>query len=692
MVNNVDLEASLSGVWTDVPLMATAVKVTRGTEPFGTWPRPSRFECEIANDLLDYDPSRPTSLLYGVAGRNTRVRIKPQGNTYLYAEASTWTPERTVDHQPGAQRGRSSTFLVAEGLLRRIGTWSDPIRSPMYRTISSRSTSIGHWPLEDDRDAIALSNSYPGGRSTTFAGLTLAESESAQGAAQAVKVSADSQMSGLFASASATAGWQVSWSFKLPALPASATYGQLLRWTSSSGYTWLVEVNNVSYRFTVTDSGGTSLLSYAPAFGSGREPNQWITMRVKASVSAGTVTVEPAWYAQGDTVEVGATITFAGSVGALRGWGHDGNAVAAGGWFSHIFAVTGTSDSLVGATAQRVFNGYSGETAGARFLRVMAEQGLTRYIIGASADSLPMGPQKVGTLLDILKEIRDTDDCRIDDERFDVALTMTVRRALYNQTPALALTFPGDIYAYEKEIGDLNTHNRVTVKNASGGEETVTQDSGPMSVQAPPAGVGLNPRSVDVNVADEAILDDIAAWHLAKGTLELPLYRSVTLNLTANPGLLAAAVAVREGNYLTIAGIEAQTVHLLVVGIVRQTLPGVETIAFQCEPYEPYQVGVWDDAAFRYDSRTSTLNAGYSSSATSMTVTFTDPNDDWSTTAGPYDWLVGGERITVTSMGAVSGSGPWTQTAAVVRAVNGVSKAQTAGTVVHLADAKRWGL
>ena len=32
------------------------------------------------------------------------------------------------------------------------------------------------------------------------------------------------------------------------------------------------------------------------------------------------------------------------------------------------------------------------------------------------------------------------------------------------------------------------------------------------------------------------------------------------------------------------------------------------------------------------------------------------------------------------------------QTATVVRAVNGVSKAQTAGTAVHLADAKRWGL
>ena len=845
MVNDVALEAFLSGVWTDVPLMATPVKVTRGTDPFGTWPRPSRFECEIDNEGLDYDPSRPTSLLYGVAGRNTRVRIRPHSNSYLYAEASTWTPERTVDHQPGAQRGRSSTRLVAEGLLRRIGTWSEPIRSPMYRTISSRSTSIGHWSLEDDRDALTLANSYPGGRSGTFTGdLTLGESESAQGAAQSVKVSATTGMSGVFAAASGTAGWQVSWSFRLPAIPASATWGQLLRWSTSSGYTWLVEVNNAAYRFTVTDSDGAVLLSYGPLAYTGREPNQWTTMRVKASASGGTVTVEPAWYIQGDSAVVGATTTFSGSVGALRGWAHDGNAVAAGGWLSHIFAVTGGTDSLLGATAVQVFNGYSGEAAGVRFNRVMAEQGLTRYTIGSGTDSMPMGPQRVGTLLDILKEIRATDDCRIDDERFDVALTMTTRRALYNQTPALSLTYPGDIYAYDKEIGDLNTHNRVTVKNTLGGEATVVQDSGPMSVQAPPAGVGLNPYSVDVNVADENALDDIATWHLAKGTLELPLYSSVTVNLGAASPLLAAAVAVREGNYITVTGLEAETVHLLVVGIARQTTPGVETLTFQCEPYEPYQVGVWDDPSFRYDSRTSTLNAGYSASATSMVVTFTDVNDAWSTAPGPsapinanpyfetavtpwtgqngtvvqsatfartgtnslrltpvpgstpsaarsemvpviqglpytatvwmysvagyaagcnaaldwqtaggslisstlgttaalpagvwtqytvtgvppgtaaqvqfrarmagtptssdvvyvddatlaplaYDWLVGGERITVTAMGAVTGSGPWTQTATVVRAVNGVSKAQTAGTAVHLADAKRWGL
>lgn len=692
MVHNVGLQAFLAGTWTDVPLMATAVKVTRGVDSYGTWPRPSRFECEIDNDTLNYDPSRPTSLLYGVAGRNTRVRIRPNLNTYLYAEASTWTPQRTIEHVPGARRGRSSTRLVAEGLLRRLGTWSDPIRSPMYRTISARATSVGHWPLEDDRDATALSNSEVGAPlASIFGGPSIGESESPQGAAKSVKVGAATRLTSRFVDASTTAGWQVSWSFKLPAVPPSATFGQLLRWTTSNGYTWTVDVNNTNYRVTVTDSAGGSLLS-SQFIHAGRPPNDWLTFRVKASASGGTVTVEPAWYAQGDTAEVGVTVTFAGSVGALRQWWQDGNAVVDGGWFSHIFGVTGTADNLVGATAQRVFNGYSGEQATERFLRVMGELGLTGYSIGPGGNSMPMGPQRPGTLLDILKEIRDTDDARIDDERLDIALTMTMRRGLYNQTPALTLVHPGDVYEYEKEIGDLNTHNRVTVKNTSGGEVTVSRDTGPMSTQPPPAGVGLNPFSVDVNVADESQLEPIASWHLAKGTLDLPLYRSITLNLTGRPALAAPAISVREGNYITVTGLEAETVHLLVVGIVRQTTPGLDLITFQCEPYDPYLIGVWDNTAFRYDSRTSTLNTGATASATSLVVTFTDRDDAWSTTATPYAWLVGGERVTVTSITAPAGSGPWTQTATVVRAVNGISKPQTAGTEVHLADAKRWGL
>lgn len=690
-VQDVDLQLYLDGVWTDVPLFASPVTITRGLDPFGTWPRPAKFTCEIDNRTLDYDPARPTSLLYGRAGRNTRARIRPHGATRFWAEATTWEPDATPEHVPGV-RGRAQTILNAEGLLRRLGKWTDPLRSPMYRTISGRTTSIGHWSLEDDAGALTAANSLPAGRAATIKGdVTLGDDEAPLGAAQSVQVKANAQITGQFVSASSTAGWQIAVNFRLPAMPASGTYGTLLSFTTSNGYTWFLQVNATTYRVLVTDAEAAVKLSSVVGIGD-KLPTSWTAFRIKVSLSGGTVTVEPAWYQQGDPGEVGWTDTFAGTIGRLTSFTATGNSWNDGGWFSHVYAVTGLTDSLVGSTAQKVFNGYLGETVSARYFRLMTEAGLTRYRIGTDSLTQPMGRQRADTLLNLLREIKDTDGGRIDDERLDIALTSTWRNALYNLTPALALTYPAEVAPpFRGRISDDGVANRVTVKNLDGGEVTVERTTGPMSVLPPPAGVGEYRATVDVNVADEGTLADRANWELARGTLGVPLYDEVTVDLVRNPGLYAAASAVREGHLITVAGYEPELIRLLVVGIVETLTSGTHTIKYQVEPYEVYHVGVWDATDWRWDSATSTLQAGVSSSATSITITFTDRQDAWSTTPG-YALLVGGERMTVTAMGAVAGAGPWTQVATVTRAVNGVSKAQVAGTEVHVADARRWAL
>src|SRR4051812_11986614 len=99
----VTLDLFIDGVWTAVPLYSAAGSVvTRGMDPGGTWPAPSSITTEINNDSLNYDPSRPESPLYGKAGRNTRARMRINGTTRLWAEASVWRPERTVEHVSGA--------------------------------------------------------------------------------------------------------------------------------------------------------------------------------------------------------------------------------------------------------------------------------------------------------------------------------------------------------------------------------------------------------------------------------------------------------------------------------------------------------------------------------------------------------------------------------------------------------------
>jgi hypothetical protein len=93
----------------------------------------------------------------------------------------------------------------------------------------------------------------------------------------------------------------------------------------------------------------------------------------------------------------------------------------------------------------------------------------------------------------------------------------------------------------------------------------------------------------------------------------------------------------------------------------------------------------------RWASDGSALAAGVSSSATSLSVSTTNPGSPlWTTSAGdlPFDILVAGERMTVTAISGASSPQAFT----VVRSVNSVVKAQTAGAPLTLFYPPIWSL
>lgn len=686
---NATLELFYGGVWNAVPLYLQGGMTIERTADF---PRATKVTCEVNNDSLAYDPARPESPLYGLAGRNTRARLVINGHTRVFVEASEWKPKRTSEHKPGVAFGRSAVDLTAEGLLRRLDRWTDPLRSPMFRTISTRSTSIGHWPLEDEREAGQASSTAGTPAYTT--GVTFGADESPQGAARTVQMKTGSLITGAFDPASTTAGWQVAFSMRLPAVPVGPTYTGIMNWSTSNGYRWFWNVNDTTYQFQIADSDGTIIKSSTVLFGGDANPDQWVTFRVKATQSGGTVTFEPAWYSQNGTVW-GFTDTYAGTVGALRQFRQVGSTVNNGGWVSHIFAVTGATDNLLSGAALRTFDGYLGERAGDRFLRLCSENGVTRYMTGSAADTQPMGPQRPDTFLALLQEIADTDDSIIFDERFDVALTLRTRRSMAAQTAVLNLAYPSQVAPpLVRVIGDKGTHNRVTVKNAGGGEFTAALTTGRMSVAAPPAGVGEYKQTVDVNVAEESTqLEPLARWHLAKGTVDRTQYSQVTVDLLANPGLAASCMFVNLGDMITITGAERDVIPLRVVGIEDSVGPGaLWSVTYTTEPYEAWAAGRYDAATSRYDVAGSTLGVARDAVQTAFTLSAATRDDLWSTTSTPYDLMIAGERVTVTAMGAAAGAGPFTQAATVTRSINGVVKVHAVGEEVHIATPGRYAL
>jgi len=600
-------------------------------------------------------------------------------------EAASWEPDQSSSFD--GTKGDAWTDLEGNGLLRRLGEWKDPLRSTIYRSTTGFTTLTGYWPLEDSRDATQATNVLAGGIPASVVDVDFAQDERPGGSDVQVKLGTLGSIYGIFAaSGSATQGWQVTLNFRLAALPASGTSLPLFSWKTSDGTRWAILANNATYTLTATSGAGAALLTDLTLYGTGAAPDQWLRMRVTCSISGGTVSYAMAWYPEGATVTYGLSGTFASStLGTLASWSIAANAHTINGWFGHVFGLRGTADNLISGDQVNVFNGYPGETAGNRFARLMRENGLAYDLRGLGSLTEPMGPQPIATLIEILQECADTDDGMLYDSRHEIGLTFRTRIRRYGQPVALALTFPGDIAPPMREVIDnQSTANDISVSQRDGGEAFATETTGPLSVQPPPAGVGRYVKTIDVNVYTENRLPDLAAWHLNRGTVDDPRYPSVTLDLVATPSLAAAASQVDIGERITVTGRTPDLLDMYVIGISEVVGPHTRKITFTCRPNRQFQVASYDLTTRRATSASSTLAEAITLTETIWDITTADRGDVWSTTSLPYDWMVGGERVTVTSMTAATGTGPYLQQAVVTRSVNGIVKTHSTGDVLTM--------
>lgn len=688
---NLAVQLYVSGAWTTYAGYSEEGWSTRVGPDLESGLQPNKIEFTFASDDLSMDPSNVTSPLYGKIGRNTPARLLIDGTTITQAEASSWQPDKTPEHVPGV-RGRSWTSIVAEGLLRRLGRWEDPLDSPMTRQISGYTTLTGYWPLEDDSGAARLAQVVHGAPAGTYTGtVNLAGDNGAGGSDKTLTLGSDGIINGRFLVPGGS-GYQVCWTVKLAALPTSATYQTVFSFGDTLGRTYVMQVNNTTHQTIVTDADGVVLNSSVI----GAVPlTEWTRYRIKVTVSGGTVTYEPAWYTQDASTAWGITATYAGTAtGRPRSWTASGNAWTTNAAYGHVFATTDTTLDLFNGDPRSAFNGYLGERAGWRFNRLLGELGLNRYVTNANA-SPPMGRQKPGKIIDLLEEITRTDGGLIYDEPTDIALTMRPYSTLINLPVSLALTYTTDVSPpLRKVIDDVGVVNDVTVSNWDGTTVRLEQTTGPLSTAPPPAGVGRYKKPVDVSLQRTDHLDDRANWELEQGTLDRPRYQAVVIDLLRLPGYRPAIAAMRPGDLISIAGLEPDIVYLRVINIERKGGAVADTATLNCLPAEVWLTGTYDNTARRLESSSTTLAAGATSTATTLNVTTVLKGDCWSSTSA-YDVLIAGERIgiPVGGMSAPAGTGPWTQTATgVTRSKNGVVKAQTAGTEVHVANPARWAL
>lgn len=709
MTNQVTIELeTAAGVWTDITadvLQRDPLSITRGRSDEQGQASPQRMTFTLNNRGGKYSPRNPLSPLFGKIGRNSRVRCKIDNGTYdrFFGEVPSWPPKWNESHTDNYVQ------VEAYGFLRRLGQGQPPVSNALRDWVLGRSTLAAYYPLSGGEETTYSQNIAPG-KTGSFSGrnspvFTYGKDMGAAWLGTGLEINATGDDRWLQGTG-ATGGAHAAIDFVFSSLAMGVMDVQL--WPDRDSW-FQVRLNTSGDAGTVQVSyyDGEDLVVTETATGviGALQDTGLHTCRLQLSTDTGpkiTYTV----YVDGvqiDTGDNGLTQSLNGAPLFRFLYSRYVNQTYAN--IAHI-AVWADNTLANLPTAQEYTDAafaYAGETAIDRVNRVASDGGIVVGTVGVAAESMPMGPQFTDTRLAQIQECEATDMGILLEHRSSSALMYRSRTALYNQTATFTLDYgAGQIVApLEPVDDDQSTRNDVTATRRDAGSARFTVDTGPLSTQDPPLGVGRYETDVTVNPETDGFLDGIAAWVANLGTLDKARWPQVTVNLNSpnlSPDLRNQVKSIDVGEMFTITNMDAVFVYddvsLIVVGYSETISPFVHTITFNCMPADPYTVGAWSTSAssgtFRWDTGRTTLTSNVTATATSMSFTTAAGNALWTTDANafPLDVAMGGERVRVTNITGASSP----QTATVVRSINGVVKAQTAGTDIRLFDTPRWAL
>lgn len=610
-------------------------------------------------------------------------------STRFHGEINAWPV------QWSAGGGDVYVPVQGAGIMRRLGQGASPLDSPLRRRIPSADGLVAYWPLEDGGDATQAASPIPGVQPLRVTGFSFGSDTTMPGASTLPVLGDSSSLAGAVPGATAGA-WHVEMVYNLDALPATErTFLTLQLHAGTGGITQVrVRVSTGGVRTQALNVDGSVVQEIVStdadaidAFASG-----WNRLQIFSATSDDDAIVSAAWRDVGADTWWYAFVSYTGTPGTVVGvkgsWGADFQGMALG--HLGVFDVGGTAGSAPGVTVYNgADDGFSGEEATTRYTRLTTEEGIPAILPYGTADTATMGPQRPNTALDLLQEGADADAGILYEARDTLALAYRPRTSLYNQTPALTLDYTTDLApGLQPTEDDTATRNDITVSRPSGSSARATLDTGALSTQSPPNGVGRYTTAVTRNVETDDQLPGLAGWLLHLGTWDEARYPQVTVNLAANPGLIGAVAAVDIGDLIVITNpppwLPPGDIRLMVRGY-RETLGTYEwTVTFNCGPAGPWTVGVvGDDVLGRVDTGGSVLAAAVDADDTALSVS-TVAGRLWTTDPDHYPLTLrvgGGEVVTATACTGTSSP----QTMTVTRAVNGISRGWAAGDDVRLA-------
>lgn len=521
----------------------------------------------------------------------------------FHGEVSSWPPK--WDKRPG---GDAWVPIHASGLTRRLSQGQAPLRSVMYRHLTSLDNVVAYWPCEDEDDATELASALPDHPPM-------------------VHLSGDidnASYTGFTSSDPLPLAGEVQWQGDIPTYPVT---GQ----------------TQVRFLMAVPAAGVTSTSTIIRIYGNGTSP--WWKLNVDTSgklrlqaLDPDDVVIEDTLFVAGTNVngkrlmvsltflQVGGAIDYEVEtfvVGATTGPDNQFSGTQGGRTMGRVRRVTiNMEDSIPESMAQVAIGhivvqdeitpyiaadesrsvAYSGESATARILRLCHEEGVPVTVVGDVNDSALLGHQRSGRFLELLREAADSDMGILYEPREFLGLAYRTRASLYAQDAALTLNYDdGTLTDIEPVEDDDAVRNDITVTRIGGSTARVRQETGPLSVNPPPAGVGLYDGGAEISLWRDSYLPAQAAWRLHLGTVDEARYPVIAMNLAAeafasNAGLTAAAVGLDVGDRLVVtnppSSVPPDDVAQITQGFTEAIGQYEWSIDANCTPASPWDTGV----------------------------------------------------------------------------------------------------
>lgn len=348
------------------------------------------------------------------------------------------------------------------------------------------------------------------------------------------------------------------------------------------------------------------------------------------------------------------------------------------------------------------FIGWFGETAAARFERICGEEDIDFETILAStaSETVTMGAQPTSSIGGIFQDIMQTEMGILYEPRHIYGLGFMSRTRLYNTvtTNFVEVPFTDLAKGFAPVEDDQGVANDVTATRTNGSSARYTITDGPMRAEAPvdgnADGIGEQPRNINVNPYRDDLLPNIASWYANVSSPWEDRIPSIPISLarsafTSDIAYFQQITRMTAGGKLYVTDpaddLPPDDIEQIIRGytevITNDDRSRDWKINFNTTPASPYRVFILD---------TSRLACGFIAGS-SLTKTFLTVDEDttstawqinttdstpWSTTDEPYDLMVDGEVVTVST--AADTTLP--QDITVTRSVNGIVKEHDAAT------------